>query len=195
MPERTALPIASRRANAASSSNSIAASPARIVTGLAENVPPCGSAGLPALGSNTAMNSRAAADRADRKTAADDLAERRQIGIDAPYALRAAIAEPEGDDFVEDQQRPDLARDLGATPRDSSCRPAPRPGAVRHRIDQHAGQLGAVLADQADRGLRIVERKRDHIGQHVLRRALGDRRPTPGVAAPASGVGSRLTSA
>ena len=52
-----------------------------------------------------------AADRADRKAAAHDLAERGQIGIDIPKPLRAAIAEAEGDDLVEDQQRADLARD------------------------------------------------------------------------------------
>src|SRR6478736_5926207 len=53
-----------------------------------------------------------AADRADRKTAANDFSERGQIGIDIPDALRAAIAEAKRDDLIEDQERADLARDF-----------------------------------------------------------------------------------
>ena len=42
----------------------------------------------------------------------DDLAERGQIGIDAPEALRTATAKAEGDDLIEHQKRADLARYL-----------------------------------------------------------------------------------
>ncbi len=142
MPERTASPIASSRANAASSSNSIAARPARIVTGLAENVPPCGSAGLPLRGSNTAMMSLWPPIAPTGKPPPMILPERGQIGIDAPHALRAAIADAERDDFVEDQQRADFARDL-AQRFEIALVGGRKPGAVRHRIDQHAGELGA----------------------------------------------------
>jgi len=56
MPLRTASPIASSRAKGGFIEQLHRRQPARIVTGLAENVPPCGSAGLPDVGSNTAMN-------------------------------------------------------------------------------------------------------------------------------------------
>ena len=50
----------------------------------------------------------APADRADRQAAADDLAERGQVGHDVVLGLRAAVAEPEpGDHLVEHQQRAD----------------------------------------------------------------------------------------
>jgi hypothetical protein len=46
-------------------------------------------------------------DRRQRKAAADDLAERADVGRDAVALLRAAIGEAEaGDDLVEDQQMP-----------------------------------------------------------------------------------------
>ena len=183
MPVRTASPITSRRANAASSSNSIAARPARIVTGLAENVPPCGSAGLPDLGSNTAMTFPAAGDGADRKAAANDLSERGQVGIDAPDALRSAIAEAKGDDLVEDQQRADLTSDLAQRLQIGLVRRR-KTRAVRHGIDQNAGEFRAMLADQADGSFRIVEGNSDHIGQDVIRRTLGDRPPKPAHCGP-----------
>jgi hypothetical protein len=48
----------------------------------------------------------ASAVRADRQTAADDLAERGQVGRNAEALLRAAIRQPKaGHDFVEHQQR------------------------------------------------------------------------------------------
>ena len=47
-----------------------------------------------------------------------------------------------------------------------------QPRAVRHRIDQHAGELRAMLADQADRRLGVVEGDGDDIGQHIVRRTL-----------------------
>ena len=63
-------------------------------------------------------------------------------------------------------------------------------GPVRHGIHKDAGQLGAMLPDQADRGLWIVERKRDHVGKDILRRALGEGDRNRGVAAP--NVGRRI---
>ena len=47
--------------------------------------------------------SRAAAERADRQAAADDLAERREIGRTPKLLLGAAARDPERDDLVEDQ--------------------------------------------------------------------------------------------
>ncbi len=113
----------------------------------------------------------AAADRADRKAAADDFAERGQVRIDVPDALRAAIAEPKRDDLVENQERADLACDL-AQRLQIGLIGRRQTGAVGHRIDQHAGEFRAVLADQADGRFRIVEGNGDDIGQHIVGRAL-----------------------
>ena len=51
--------------------------------------------------------------RADRQSAADDLSERRQIGINAVQFLRAPGREPEsGHDFVKDQHDPFVRAEL-----------------------------------------------------------------------------------
>src|SRR5262249_17728270 len=55
---------------------------------------------------------RAAAGGADGKAAPDDLAKRGEIGVAAVAALGAAVANSEGDDLVEDEKHPSLARDL-----------------------------------------------------------------------------------
>src|ERR1700755_3073840 len=105
MPWRNKAPRRSRWAKLSLVSARIAASPARIVTGLAVKVPPCGRAGLPAGGSNTAMASARPAAAPTGNPAADDLAERRQVGRNAPQALRAGPSKPKRDDFVEDDER------------------------------------------------------------------------------------------
>ena len=52
---------------------------------------------------------------ADRQAAADDLAQRRQIGLDAEQLLRAAVGDAEaGHHFVADQQRAVLLRQFAA---------------------------------------------------------------------------------
>src|SRR5438067_2079173 len=53
----------------------------------------------------------AAGDGADRKTAAYDLPQSRQVGIDVPQSLRPVISQPERDDLIENQQRSDFAGD------------------------------------------------------------------------------------
>ena len=56
---------------------------------------------------------------ADRQPAADDLAQRRQVGLDAQQRLRPAVGHAEaGHHFVEDQQRAVLA----ASARAGACR-------------------------------------------------------------------------
>ncbi len=56
---------------------------------------------------------RAPTNSADGKSAADDFAQNGQIGRNLQEALRAGIAEPERDDFVEDQQYAFGSRRLG----------------------------------------------------------------------------------
>ena len=53
-----------------------------------------------------------AAERRERIAAADDLAERRQVGPDPEPLLGAARRDPERDDLVEDQERPGPIREI-----------------------------------------------------------------------------------
>ena len=115
----------------------------------------------------------APADGADRETAADDLAERRQIRRHAEAALRtleAADAEAR-DDLVEDEQRAVLVtqRSEGlvvAVDRHDD------PHVAQDRLGEHRGDLLAVaLEDGLDRA-GVVERHR----QGVFGERLGDAR-------------------
>jgi hypothetical protein len=82
-----------------------------------------------------------AAERRQRESATEDLAERGEIGRDAEPLLRAAGPEPEaGDDLVEDQQRAVLvaqATDLGQV----AGRELDHPGVGRDRLDDHGGHV------------------------------------------------------
>src|SRR5258708_36637796 len=83
--------------------------------------------------------------RADRKATADDLSERRQIGIDIPQSLRPAITQTKREDLVEDQQRPDLA--VNCPQRfDKGFVRRVKTGAVRHGSDEYACQFVSLLA-------------------------------------------------
>ena len=120
---------------------------------------------------------------------------RRQVGIDAPQPLRAAKTQPKGDDLVEDQQRADLARDR-AQRLEIRLVGGRKPGAVRHRIDQHAGELRAVLADQADGAASASLNGMATTSASTLSGVPFAYATDTGALRPqASGVGSRLTSA
>ena len=90
---------------------SSAASPAAVASGLPASVPAWNTG---PSGDSVSMISSAPADGADRQAAADDLAERGQVGRHVVLRLGAAATEPEaGDHLVEDQQRTDAVA-LGA---------------------------------------------------------------------------------
>ncbi len=108
----------------------------------------------------------AAGDRREREAAADDLAQRAEVGRDAVVFLRAAVGEAEaGHDLVEDQRNAVLLRDLPQPLQEARLG---RQQALE-RLDDHAGQLVLVLLDQALDHLEVVERR----DQHLVGDALG----------------------
>src|SRR5690606_22572289 len=114
----------------------------------------------------------AAGDRADREAAADDLAERSDIRIDAIAPLRAVIAKAEGDHLVEDEQCADLFRDATEHLEEFWGR-RNQAGAVRHHVDQDTGEVVALGAQYLFAKLDIVERDDDDVIQNALRGASG----------------------
>ena len=83
------------------------ARPAAAAIGLPLSVPACATnSGVPLeLGREVPHDVAPARDRGEREAAADDLAERGEVGHDAVVLLGAAVGEAEaGDDLVEDQR-------------------------------------------------------------------------------------------
>ena len=83
----------------------------------------------------------AAAEHADRHAAADDLAERREVGPDAVELLRAALRDAEaGHDLVEDQHRA-VPRAFLAQRLEETRHRRDAVHVARDRFDDHAGDL------------------------------------------------------
>src|ERR1039458_1314088 len=80
----------------------------------------------------------AARNGANRKAAANDLSQRRQVGIDAPQSLRSAVAQAKGDDLIEDQQSSDFTSDLAQSFKIGLVRRC-KTRAVRHQIARSSG--------------------------------------------------------
>ena len=104
-----------------------------------------------------------AAEGADRKPAADDLPEHRQVGADAEPLLRAAARDPEaGDHLVEDEQRArrvaELAQRLEEARRGRDD--AHVPG---DRLDDHAREALAVALERPGGGVDVVVRRDDRV--------------------------------
>src|SRR6266542_1632572 len=112
-----------------------------------------------------------------RKTAADDLAERRQIGHDTVILLGAAPGEAEaGDDLVEDQRD---AVSRGHLPYAAEkCRV--RDDEALEGLHDHRGQILVMRLDDGLRLGQIVERRDQHLfldGLVDARRVRRGRRP------------------
>ena len=75
------------------------------VMGLAENVPEWRHDIAVAVGVHDAHDLGAACHRTDGESAADDLAERGEVGGEAVVLLRAAVAVAKGHHLIGDQQR------------------------------------------------------------------------------------------
>ena len=94
------------------------------------------------------MISRFAAKGADRQAAADDLAERRQVGSNAVQFLGAAVGHPESaHDFIEDEDNPFLVAEVAQTFEEAL------PGrngshVAGNRFDDDAGDLSPVFGHQ-----------------------------------------------
>ena len=111
---------------------------------------------------------------ADREAPADDLAEAGEVRRHAVEALRPAVAQPERDHLVEDEQAAVAARVL-AQHRQKLRRRDGRARARGERVDQHAGKLTRVALEDCACALRLVVGKHDHRVGHAARRAgLGD---------------------
>ena len=112
----------------------------------------------------------ASAEGSAGQAAAEDLAQRSQVGSDAVELLRAAQREPEaGHHLVEDQQRAVLGRDAAAALRRIAWRGRNRPRVADHRLDDDAGDLrrmggegclhrGEIVVGQRERVLRGLRR-------------------------------------
>ena len=133
------------------------ARPAAAATGLPLNVPPWTIApGRRA--SNWSMTSVAAAEGARRVAAADDLAERREVRPHASEpALRPVRADAEGDDLVEDQQRPDPLRELAQELQERGLRGADAARAL-DRLDDDRGDVSLPPGERPLDALRVAPR-------------------------------------
>ena len=100
--------------------------------------------------------SRAAAVGPDGQPAADDLAERRQIGPHAEQRLRSAVGHAEaGHHFVEDQQAPCAAVSSRAA-RQKFARRHDAAHVAHDRLEDHRGDLAAALGETPLQTGRIV---------------------------------------
>ena len=106
-------------------------------------------------------------DRRQREAAADDLAERAEVGRHAVVGLRAAIGEAEaGDDLVEDQRDAVLRGDVADALQEAGRRrDQPLEG-----LEDHPAELVVVRGDQRLSRLEVVEGG----DQHLLPRAFRD---------------------
>ena len=110
----------------------------------------------------------AAGNRRQRHAAADDLAERAQVGGHAISFLRAAIGQPEpGHHLVKDQHNAMLVR-LGAKRLEEAWRWRDQP---LQRLDDDAGDVVAMLVDQGFRKIRIIEGRDKHAVLDAFRNA------------------------
>ena len=115
-----------------------------------------------------------AGDGANREATTDDLAEAGEVRRHAVEALGPAVAQPEGDHLVEDEQTAVAARVLAQHGQELG-RWDGRARARGERVDHHAGKLTGVALEDRACALRLVVRKHDHRIGHAARRAgLGD---------------------
>ena len=113
-----------------------------------------------------------AADGADRQAAADDLAERREVGRDVVLRLRAAGVEPEpGDHLVEDQQRADPVA-LGPQALEEPGLRGDDAHVGGDRLDDHGGD---VVVERGHLVVRHDERLGDRAGRHAGRAGQAER--------------------
>ena len=107
------------------------------------------------------------------QAAADDFAERGQIGLDAEMSLRAAVAKPKaGDHLVENQQRAVAPREASQS-FEESRRGRNHAHIGGHGLDDHRGDGIAVRAEDALDGVQVVvgsvERQRGDRLRHARR--------------------------
>ena len=116
---------------------------------------------------------RATPERRQRVAAADDLAERRQVGTHPEPALRPARPDPERDDLVEHEQRPDPLGVGAQEGEERRVRRADAAGAL-HRLDEDRRELRFPAAQRGFDAVRVAPRQLDPSAGHRRRHA---RRP------------------
>ena len=102
-----------------------------------------------------------AADRADRQSSPDNLAQAGEVGADAGQGLPAAVCKTEsGDHLVEDQKRAVLSRDFPQGFEESRAR-RHDPHVSGDRLDNDAGDLLPETGEYFANGVGIVEWNRN----------------------------------
>ena len=121
-----------------------------------------------------------AAERRERIAAADDLAERRQVRPDAEHALGPVRSDPEGDDLVEDQDRPDPIGVVAEEAQERRVGRADAAGAL-NRLDDDRGDVALAAIQRGLHAVGVVPRQLDdeagdpiwHAGRSGERRVVG----------------------
>ena len=112
-----------------------------------------------------------AAERADRHAAADDFAERRQVGLDAVQRLRAAERDAKArHHFVEDQHAAVLVAHR-AQRFEKSGHGQHAIHVAGDRLDDDAGDLAADVGEQLLHLRDVVVRERERVRRELLRHA------------------------
>ena len=105
---------------------------------------------------------RAAAERTERETTTDVLADRHHVRGDTQHRLQSAGCEARGHDFVEDQD--DAVPGGGLAHRAHEfVAGANAPAAANHGLHDHRGQFAGVCFDQRQRAFDVV------VGRHHIR--------------------------
>ena len=114
----------------------------------------------------------APAERGERQSAADHLAEHGEVGGDPVARLRTSPPEPEaGDHLVEHEQCPGLGAAVAETIEEPRAR-GHQAHVGGHRFHQHRRELGARLREHQVECLVVVVGRDDRVGH----RAVGDAR-------------------
>ena len=114
---------------------------------------------------------RLAADRPDGESAADDLAQRGQVGFDIVHGLGAAVGQPEPvDDLVKDQQR--FVSGTKRTQLFQKCRLRKhRAHIAGDRLDDDRANLAGVLGKELFDGIGVVVGGQQGVPGKILRYA------------------------
>ena len=98
----------------------------------------------------------APADRADRESAADDLSEHRQVGLDLENLLPAAFGQSERDHFIDHEHRACATRRFGHA-LEKSRRRLDDPRRAEHPLEEYCRDFRATLRQRCLERGRLAE--------------------------------------
>ena len=113
-----------------------------------------------------------AAERRQRIAAADDLAQRREVGPDPEPALRPVRPDPERDDLVEHEQGADPVGDLAQPGQERRIGGADAARTL-HGLDEDGGDVVLDGAEDALHAVRVAPRQLDDEARDLVRDAGG----------------------